>query len=195
MRCLGSSSGNGEEIGRRRALAAAAAVLYPVTARALELPALPSVPLPEIDMFPSDFQRAANELANYRKPLADMASKLNSMPDEQETEDKVFFFSTISYFLSPTQRPSLILSLERLAPVIGEDGDKIASEAKEAVSELQKALRASNLPDEKRAVRDLSAVLESSFAELRKRDPSIKLPLPKEVGNGSFFGVLPAIKA
>ena len=200
-----SSSGSSDEAMplRRRALLGTAAALTggiakPRSTTALDLPSaptLPSVSLPEISLFTSEEQKAAEELSVYRKPLSDMTRMLNSMGEEQVMEDKVYFFSTISYFFSATQKPSLLLLLQRLTPLLGDDGETIALQAKEAVANLQTALRASKLGDEKQAVRDLSAALEAAFEELRKRDPKLKIPPPKEVGNGSFFGVLPATKA
>lgn len=175
----------------------AASILWASSSSGASALTVPSMELPTLDILQSDPQRAANELSIYRRPISDMKRMLSRFdPSEpQELEEKVFFFSEISTFFSPTQKPSLIASLEKLSPVIGDEGGAIARAARTAVADFQKALRAGVLADEKASLKDLESALESAFVELQKHDDRLKVPPPKDIGNGSFFGVLPAIKA
>lgn len=158
-----------------------------------EPPALPEIPVPEI--LQSVEQRAANELSAYRRPLADMSKQLDKIVNEpQEFDDKVFIYTSITSYFSPTQRPSLLASLAQLSPVIGEKGPQLAADCRRALGELQTATRAGDLAAQKSAVAAMSKALEASFEELQKKDGSVKIPPPKEIGNGSFLGLLPPTK-
>ena len=186
---------------RRRALSKFAAGILtstalPLSTNAVGLPSLPiDLELPVL--LPSKFQKAANELSIYQKPIRDMTRALNRMGEqEQEPEDKIFFFGSISAYFSTTQSPSLISTLQRQASLglLGEAGPGIATSAKTAVENLQTALRAGSLDGEKSAVKDLSNSLEGAFDSLQASDNKLKIPKEKEVGNGSFFGILPPIR-
>ena len=177
---------------RRRALSKFAAGILtstalPLSTNAVGLPSLPiDLELPVL--LPSKFQKAANELSIYQKPIRDMTRALNRMGgQEQEPEDKIFFFGSISAYFSTTQSPSLISTLQRQASLglLGEAGPGIATSAKTAVENLQTALRAGSLDGEKSAVKDLSSSLEGAFDSLQASDNKLKMPKRRKLATAA----------
>ena len=176
----------------------------PEMPRGLPMPSLPSMPqaptVPSLDevvnavpipeMLKNESQRAIDTLSVYIQPLSDLQRELSRMKEGSiEFEDRSLVVRIVERYFSITQRPSLLSSMDQVAPLIGGDGEglELAFSMKAESRALLAAVRAEDLPAQKAAAKALARLLKEAISLL---DGTV--PPPATIGNGKFLGVISA---
>jgi len=170
--------------------------------RLLPMPSLPSMPevptLPTLDevvdavpipeMFKSVSQQAVDSLSIYRQPISQLRRELSRMKEGSiEFEEKGMVIRIAQTYFSPTQRPSLLATMDRLAPVIGSNGEglQLATSMREEAAVLTSGARAEDLTTQKTAAKAMAGLLEEAFDLLGG-----VVPPPSPIGNGKLLGII-----